>query len=762
MQLTALLALLATAQAHTLDVNGDSVRIVRDGYGVPHISASTLKGLFHGAGYAVAQDRLWQMERNRRAALGDLAEIYGKSALEQDKSARLDGYTEEERLAQFARLRPDLKEAMSGYVDGVNAWIAENKWPAEFAQNGVAPRPWKVTDSIALAQMMARRFGAFGEGELRNLTAYTYLQTKLKDKALDAVNDIAWQNDPEAPTTIPAEEGGPKPPSPTPRAVTEAHLKLLPKFNLFELMAAGSMAAEEPQIAFAEAHGLYTRFGSYAVAVSSKKSSTGNALLLGAPQMGWSTPQIAHEIDLKGAGLDVMGMGFPGIPGVLIGFNPWLAWTTTSGLGDGADVFLESLDPADASHYMFNGKSLPLAGRTEVIRVKGADPVSYVVQRSAHGPVIKTVGGKYAFARKAAYWDREMESFEGFFEMARAKTLAEFETACRKVPTSHNFLAATQAGDIGYWFTGLYPVRSPKLDPRFPIPGTGEYEWTGLQDVASLPKCVNPKRGWMGNWNNKPAAWYPNSDTPVWGAVFRYKRIEDLFNRKSRIGPDDLRAMLPDIATYQLDADFFLPLLFQVTKSFLQADAQSGPEPMGAVYRQALDLLLDWDHKETEGSPPAAIFQLFMRTLRQETLLSTLGNFGSDSSFFQVAQASYLWHAYGKSPVKTTLGYFADRSREETLREAFQKTVDEMVKRVGPDLSAASYRAGRMSLAPLADVPYSNRGTYIQIIELGEPVRGMSILCPGQSEDPKSPHFSDQRDLASWWMFKPMKRPKNP
>jgi len=67
------------------------------------------------------------------------------------------------------------------------------------------------------------------------------------------------------------------------------------------------------------------------------------------------------------------------------------------------------------------------------------------------------------------------------------------------------------------------------------------------------------------------------------------------------------------------------------------------------------------------------------------------------------------------------------------------------------------HKNGEIKLDPLPPIPESNRGTYIQIVELTRPyIHGINILPPGQSENPESPHYSDQRELAGWWMFKPM------
>ncbi|GMV38048.1 MAG: hypothetical protein AMXMBFR61_25560 [Fimbriimonadales bacterium] len=739
--------LLATAQQQTLELDGETVRITRDSFGVPLVAARSLRSLFYGAGYVVARDRLWQMERNRRMAKGELSEVYGPDALAQDRAARTDGYTEQERQRQFDRLSVRLKTAVRAYAEGVNAWMTEakreGKLPKEFAQFGVDPRPWDVTDTVAIAQLMSRRFGAFGEGEFRNLLAYTYLEARLKDKALDAVNDIAWMNDPDAPVTVPRDDPASRArklvPGP-PKELTKAHLALLPKLGLADLLEGIRAFAHSDEKEFAEEHGLYTRFGSYAVAVDAKRSATGNALLLGAPQMGWSTPQIAHEIRLEGGGIEVAGMGFPGIPGVLIGHTRHLAWTTTSGLGDTEDVFVERVDPDDPSKYRYNGNSVPFEVRVEEIRVRGGETVRHEVRRSVHGPIVRMSGKQWAYARHSTYWDRELENFEAFFAFYEAKNLADFEAACRKVVTSHNFLAATTSGEIGYWYTGLYPVRNENLDPRFPTPGTGEYEWKGLVPFEDLPKCVNPARGWLANWNNKPATWYGHSDTPTWGAVFRSKRLDDLLQPLARISPDHLRDLVRDIATYQVDADFFLQPLLQA----LPGD-DSGARMLAA-----------WNRHETEGSAAAALFRSFMGRLREEALLPTLGNFGSDQSFRQVAQASYLWHVL-EPGAKPGLDYLAGRSRDQVLRDAWEKAVADVRKDVGDDLSRASFRASRMSLSPLPSVPYANRGTYIMVVELSPSgARSESVLCPGQSEDPASPHYSDQRDLASWWMYKPL------
>jgi len=141
----------------TLLVNGEAVQIYRDDYWVPHIFAETNRGLFTAYGYTVAQDRLWQLEANRRAARGRLAEIFGSSSLVADRSARTLGYTDAELDQQFARLSSAEQEVYSAYVDGINRYITEvvrpdpaTKLPFEFhsLELGV-PAPWTTRDAVA-------------------------------------------------------------------------------------------------------------------------------------------------------------------------------------------------------------------------------------------------------------------------------------------------------------------------------------------------------------------------------------------------------------------------------------------------------------------------------------------------------------------------------------------------------------------------------------------------------------------------------------
>src|SRR5215204_1856359 len=205
----------AEAGFTTLDVNGEAVRIYRDDFGTPHIFAETNRGLFEAYGYAVAGDRLWQLELNRRAARGRLAEVFGpgpgNSFVNADRAARTTGYTDAELDAQFATLTAEEQGIFDAYLGGINRYIGEaalaplSKLPYEFHALNFFPQPWTRRDSVAFGAFMVRRFGEIGGRELTNLSLLdSLIAAHGPTNGFAVFNDVRWINDPDSPVTVPA------------------------------------------------------------------------------------------------------------------------------------------------------------------------------------------------------------------------------------------------------------------------------------------------------------------------------------------------------------------------------------------------------------------------------------------------------------------------------------------------------------------------------------------------------------------------------
>ena len=753
-----------------LTVDGQQVTIIRDGYGVPHVFADTDEALYYGNGYAVAQDRLFQLETYRRAATGRMAQVMGKGFVDSDRETRLLGYTTEELQQQVDNLSPLYKLQVEAYARGVNAWFdkvrAEGRVPKQLTDAGLELGPWRVTDTAAIGAMMARRFGSGGAGELRNLRLLAALRQRFGDNALKVFDDVLWRNDPDAPTTIPAGEGNPGPAMR--RHDGGANLAWLPA-NLSDDRLMRALARVEMSPDTRErlaAVGVPTHWGSNAWVIGPSMSASGNAVLYGGPMMGFATPQIAHEVHLVGPGINAIGMGFAGVPGVLIGHNERLAWTTTSAAGDLSDIFAEKLNPDNKHQYMHNGKYRDMEKRVETIQVAGGEPVEMEIYRTAHGPVLEWDDkAGIAYAVGASFWMREVKTLEAAGGFNRAKDIEEFARSAANVTTSHNWLCATQDGDIGFWYSGKLPVRSPEVDRRLPTPGTGEYDWKGDIPFEQMPQVVNPKQGYLVNWNNKPAPWYDNGDEVAWGP---YWPIADIAAEIRDIAP----LSVPEVAyvglhagTRHMIAGAFVPLILAAAES---ADADKDPR-----LHAALQYLRAWDLYQRQGEVAGTILETWMGLAAVTALVDDFGTLmpstidpkgpsaGSDSEpkldFMQVFSVLVraLRGADAGLPLKHD--YLGGKQPNEIIVGALRSAVAVLEAKQGKEMSKWGVEPQWIKLDPLAPIPQTARGTYIQVVEAARPdINGMDILPPGQSEDPSSPHYSDQRELAGYWLFKPM------
>ncbi|HXH62322.1 MAG TPA: penicillin acylase family protein, partial [Fimbriimonadaceae bacterium] len=610
--------------------------IQRDAYGVPLVTAASVDDAYFNFGKVVAQDRLWQMEMSRRVARGKMAEVFGRQALSSDRDLVKTGYTDEEIQQQIDALPPSARKAFEQYAKGVNDTIdqrtKDGTLPPGYAKYGFAPEPWTPVDSAAIAIHLLQQFGTGGAGELRNYALLLYLRgQKAKDKVLDVIDDLAWQNEPLSVPTVtdaddPLAKNHPQFAIPT-RAQTEAHIASLPAASILELFPAIQLTTGENTDLLAEQHSVATHFGSYAVVVGPSRSRTGNAFLLSAPQMGHADPSVIHEVAIKSPGLNVAGIDVPGVPAVVIGNTPNFAWGLTSGVADVQDVFFSKL--ADDDHYTYGTETRDIEKIERTINVKDADPVKVEVLRTHHGPVIlNSRVGKCLYSVQSSFWKRELSGIASLMTMYNAKTPVQIEDAIRHVPVTFNFFYATTSGDFGYQYTGLVPFRAKGYDPRFPTPDDPTTEWQGFVSASSMPHVESPKSGMLANWNNKPASWWPNFDTPVWGSPFR----NDVLLRalpSGKIGRFDLEHAAWEIARRETETSAgFLPDF----KAILDAQAKLGT-------KDALVEYLDgWDGWDVDGSVGALIYAEAVRQLRRELFEPALGSFLQPSIFETVIQ----------------------------------------------------------------------------------------------------------------------------
>ena len=453
--------------------------ITRDAYGVPNVRAANDRDLWIGVGYAVAQDRLVQLELFRRATQGRLAEVLGESRLADDVAARRDYYTLPELRRMLGDLPAALRARFDAYAEGVNLWLARleadpSLRPNEFVLLGLTPAPWRAVDSASVGVQLARTIPSSDGRELENLKALRKLGAKRFNRFLPLRR-------PGQVATIPASEGRyPSNPGRT-RNDERAGFKRSQRFlrGLRLPKAAATSAA-------------LIRGGSDAWAV---RGSGNRAWLFHGPQLGFQIPEQLAELEVHRPGLDARGVTPPGLPVVGIGRNDHIAWGLTSGSTDDDDLYAERL--AGKERYRFKGKARRMKCRTETFRVAGEQPVERRLCRTVHGPVQATSRGT-AWARRYATWNHEMDTLVGLAELNEADTVQQAGRALNKVSWNENAMVADDQGNIGWWHPGRLPIRPKRWDERLPLPGTGSAEWRGFLRAVAAPARHQPRPGLAG------------------------------------------------------------------------------------------------------------------------------------------------------------------------------------------------------------------------------------------------------------------------
>ena len=752
-----------------LAIDGQQARIFRDAYGVPHVFAPTNRSLFYAYGYAIAQDRLWQLDLSRRTARGTMSEVLGPASLPSDRAERLHGYTEPEYQSLFASMPSEAQDILNAYRDGINAYLdlvaadTDNRLPWEFHQLGYRPDPWEVTDTLAIGRFMARRFGESATEELQNQALLQSLMGAHGTITGTAIfEDVRWLNDPDAPASTGSADSDP--------ASLVIPRRVLPGIDRI----ATQVADQQREVAeIWTRYGMPTTLGSYAWAVSPKRSASHQSLLYGGPQMGWSTPDIIHEIQLSGGrGFDVIGVGFTGIPLVLIGHNRSVAWSVTTGMGDNADIYVERLNPSNPDEYWYNDSWNPMVTREVTVAVRGWEtPFTETVRRTVHGPVIALdEPNGLAYSVRRAHWMREHRMLGAFLDLVRAQVVDEFERGLEQLETSNHFLYADADGNIAYWQAGAVPIRPGGGHVGLlPWAGDGSEEWTGA--FRSMPHVLNPEQGYLVNWNNKASPDFDNGDGVLLGKQDRVSDIEEILAGDDDMSWDDMQQIPVRIAALK-----FLGNETRYLRVYLLA-AIASEAPDDERLQEIASRLLAWDGRGfadavdgTQSRPEEEIWSAWL----SRALLNTFGD--ELGSSWNEADLNTLLHVLDglTSRVPPSRDYFdrvgtaAIETSDEVLVQALREALHSLAERFGtPSVDAWT--------TPWPPVPFQhplgpvlgqmlirNRATYGQIVEMSKPIKAWNVVPLGQSGFidrggvPDS-HFGDQLTLYREFEYKPMR-----
>jgi penicillin amidase len=562
---------------------GAPVQIVRDVDGVPHIRAQSEPDALFGLGYAHAQDRLWQMEFQRRIANGRLSEVFGEGTLETDTFLRTLGVARAARSA-LENLAPDARASLEAYAAGVNAFVAghRGRLPVEFSILGVTPEPWRPEDSLAWAKMMAWDLGGNWSEEIMRVRLEAALGAQAAAELMPAYT-------PDGPLILPdgGDAVGLPPGRPTTAGVGPAPLVGPAPYE--RLLRIGRSLEHS----FSLGGEL---IGSNNWVVAGSRSASGKPLLADDPHLGARIPSIWYLAHISGGPIDAIGATLPGLPGVVIGHNARIAWGVTNTGPDVQDLFVERVNARNEIEYQ--GRWEPLTIIPETIVVKGADePVELFVRVGRHGPLISDVteGTGQPLAFRWTALDPTDATLEAFLGMNRAQSWAEFTAALRGYHAPmQNFVYADVDGNIGYYAPGALPIR-PLGDGTRPAEGwSGAYDWAGYVPFEQLPHDLNPERGYIVSANNRVAPdSYPYLISTDWAAPYRAARITELIEARPTLSADDMAAIQADVVSLQ--ARQLLPYLTTL-------------QPAGERERAAVELLKGWDGTMAGESAAAAVY----------------------------------------------------------------------------------------------------------------------------------------------------------
>ncbi len=608
-----------TGTIHVSGADG-AITVTRDTYGVPHISASDTHDVFFAQGYVTAQDRLFQMDFNRRVAAGRLAEVLGPGALTDDKVLRTLGLS---LTAQddVNNLPADLRAELDAYSQGVNAFISTHKdsLPLEFRLLGYTPGPWTDADSIAYGKVVALSldnswYDKMVRAEIGQLpNGAALMQVLVPGYSDDNPTLIDASGASEIPLGTSEGTFNPSPQTPPASSALASATARLAQSDARANLPTGILSATDSLRQLLSTVGFAP--GSNDWVVSGAHTTTGMPILANDPHLGIQYPAIWYEVALRGGPLNEIGFSFPGVPGIIIGHNDHVAWGVTNGQVDDTDLYVEHLS-ADGSSYLYNGQMLPVQTRQETITVAGAPSVTINVRATNHGPimndVISSLKGK---APLSLMWTALQPgySFAGFFQLGAAQSIDQLESAIQNIDISQNFVFADTQGNIGYRLSGWVPIR-PAANGLLPVDGTtSANDWTGRVPFAQMPHLLNPPSGIILTANNRivPAT-YPYFITNDWDAGYRAHRIEQLLTAKPQLSLDDIAAIQNDVTSLQ--APDIAPFFTQAA----QGDASTGA-------RTAVALLSNWDGTMGRSSAAASFYEVTISQLLQNTLKPLLG-----------------------------------------------------------------------------------------------------------------------------------------
>ncbi len=725
----------------------EAAEILIDKVGIAHIRAGSERDVFLLQGFNAARDRLWQIDLWRKRGLGLLAADFGPGYLAQDRAARLFLYRGD-MAAEWACYGPGSREICDAFVAGINAYIAlterePHRLSPEFVTMGTRPQRWAAEDVVRIRSHGLTR-NAISEVLRAVVMSRADAETDSFRKAID-------------PPVAPDPALGVDLAAITPAVLDVFSLACAPVNFVPERLAATLAQAW----AWTKVNDLGEIIrdaefqGSNNWAVHGSRTKSGRPVLATDPHRTHAIPSLRYLVHLTAPGLDVIGMGEPAVPGITMGHNGTAAFGLTIFGADQEDVLVYE---TSGESYRYGDAWEPVRTLQERFVVRGSHDQILTLKFTRHGPILhEDAGRSLAYALRSVWWEPGSAAYMASLAGMRATSFDDFRRAMRGWGApSANQVYADVTGRIAWLPVGLTPIR-PNWTGLLPVSGDGRYEWDGFLDPAEMPELVDPPEGFVATANemNLPADWDHAAK------AIGYEWVEP--SRASRIREALGAPGLHDLAASQA----------------LQTDTASMPARRVLAVTQGVDLgpagefLRNWNTRLEADSGPAALFELWWTKHLKPALLAA------------VCPDPALRKLLLPGDVESLLGLIETPGgrlpvRDALLRDTLEAAWADAEQRLGPDPSV--WRWGALhhgyfehALSPLGrslnldagPLPKGGSGSTPMhagyrpsdfrviagasvrlVMDVGEWDNSVCINTPGQSGDPRSPHY---RDLAPLW-----------
>ncbi|MDO9370637.1 MAG: penicillin acylase family protein [Sphingopyxis sp.] len=735
--------------ARTVTLSGARapIEVIEDELGVPHVRAGSLHDAYFGQGYLVARDRLFQIDMEIRRDMGRMAEAFGPRFVAADRGARLFLYRGDIE-AELAALPADVLECAKGYVAGVNARLDElaadpAQLPLEYGRVGISPLRWDIRDLV--------RNRGIGMGDADDEVRRAQLQTRglLDADQLMAPLRPAWSY--TVPEGLECAE------------VSEVDLGIFDPATRPMDFDPVQEASLDPDQRWGDRFAL----GSNAWTISPSRSATGRPILANDPHLGIGRASPRHMVHLSAPGLDVIGAGAPGLPGIMQGHTDRFAFGRTNFHIDQTDLFILRTKDGDPGRYWHKGAWKAFETFEDEILVKGAPPERVTLRYAAGRPIVSQDAAR---SRAVAFATVSMlpganQRF-AIIAINLSRDWASLRQAFKLHVSPTNLHYADIDGNTGWQTIGFTP-RRPRHDGLFPAPGDGDFDWTGILPIEDMPHVYNPREGWFASANqmNIPAG-YPYRERVIsfnWSDPYRYDRIVEVLKAQPKHRIEDSIALQHDVQS--LPARALLKLL---------------PATLSAEAAPAAALLRRWDCGIEADSAAALLYEMVMPALSSDFYDRIMPTAARDlipsinlSEMLRILASPDK--RLGDDPVAAR-----DAIIDRALAAGWKKAVevggaDPAGWRWGdlhrvtishslssnPAIAAAfpkidGGRSGGDGTTPMARGFNPRRGfnvthgaSYLFVADVGAWDNSRFLLLPGQSADPRSPRY---RDFYPLWL----------